>query len=598
MSYYSLRPLGLIFALVVILCGNSKAEPASQNTRSKGTAATTLDRTIVLDDGKPYKRLKFGPSWKQVLRQDLAVAQEGREERREALLSIAHISDVHLADSESPLRMEYMRELRGFRLPATEFQAAWRPHETLLTHVAEAMIQQLNAIRVGPITGRPYDFAISTGDNSDNRHLNELERFITILDGGTLQPSSGDPKLYEGVQDSTHFDPQYWHPDPGPDDQYKTKYGFPDYPGLLEAAVAPFQATGVKVPWYSAYGNHDFLIQGNFIEKDDIAPLKAMESIATGSQKMLALPKPYSKLGEVGVDVFLVEWLDPIDVTETWKTFVSRLLAAPSRTVTADPKRHIVSRQEYVQAHLDSPAKPGPPGHGFTKDNITNDTLYYSFEPVPGILGITLDTVSPAGESAGSLDRDQVAWIEARLQEVHSQYYDEDGNLVKTGNEDKLVVLFSHHHLATLTNILPDPAKPFEGRVRSDAFKKILHRYPNMVVWLNGHSHFCRVFAQQDFSGRTGGFWEVNTPSHADFPQQSRIVELVDNKDGTLSIFATLVDHAAPPETGPVTKDILRLAAINRELSANDPQVNLKVQLGTSADRNVELIVRAPFERE
>lgn len=69
----------------------------------------------------------------------------------------------------------------------------------------------------------------------------------------------------------------------------------------------------------------------------------------------------------------------------------------------------------------------------------------------------------------------------------------------------------------------------------------------------------------------------------------------MDNKDGTLSVFATLVDHAAPPETGPVTSDVLRLASINRELCANDPQVDLATELGTLDDRNVELLIPAPF---
>lgn len=564
-------------------------------------ALTTIDQAIVTDDTTTYKRLKYGQGWPTQVREELATAQNGRESRREALMCIAHVSDVHLADSESPLRIEFLRNLKGLALPLNFFQGAWRPQETLLTQVAEAMVQTLNDLARGPITGRPYDFAVSTGDNSDNRHENELERFVTMLDGGPITPSSGDPSLYEGVQDSVMFDAQYWHPDPGPADQYKTMYGFPDYPGLLEAAVVPFQAQGLNVPWYSAFGNHDYLLQGNFIEKENLDPANALEQIATGSRKILALPLFYAALELIkegsGVDLFLAEFLDPFGIDHDWPTFISRWnsLTTPAREVTADPKRHIVSRAEFVQAHLDSPATPGPVGHGFTQANIDNDTLYYTFEPVPGILGITLDTVNPGGEADGSLDQTQVQWVEARLQEVHSQYYDLGGNLVQTGNQDKLVVLFSHHHLATLTNALPDPNNLNEPRVLGGVFEALLHRYPNVVLWLNGHSHYCRTFAHPDPLGRTNGFWEVNTPSHIDFPQQSRIVELVDNKDGTLSVFATLVDHAAPPETGPVTNDILRLASISRELSANDPQINLATQLGSLQDRNVELLIEAPF---
>ncbi len=572
-------------------------------------AMTTLDQAIKISNPtEAYKKLSYGPGWQMVVRDDLASANPKRRTTRKPFLSVAHVSDIHLADSESPLRIEFLRALQGFELPADTFQGAWRPQETLLTQVVEAMVRQVNDVAVGPITGRPYDFAVSTGDNSDNRHQNELERFITSLDGGLITPSSGDPTLYEGVQDYVSYSDQYWHPDSDPNgsrvDLYKTEHGFPNYPGLLQAAVVPFQATGLKVPWYSVFGNHDYLLQGNFVTKADIAPTNAVESIATGNRKILALPVFYELLEAIkkgsGVDLFLAEWLDPYDISGSWAHFVERWTSGltPSRTVTADPKRHIYSRQEFAQAHLDSPAVPGPVGHGFTADNVASDTLYYTFEPVPGVLGITLDTVNPGGDSSGSIDQTQIAWLEARLQEVHSQYYTSQGNLVRTGNQDKVVVLFSHHTLETMTNLLPDPNDPQHPRVTAVAFEALLHRYPNVVMWMNGHSHICRVFPHADSNGRTGGFWEVNTPSHIDFPQQSRVVEVADNKDGTFSIFATLIDHAGPAENdGTVSSDILRLASISRELSANDPQISLPFQLGTPEDRNVELLIKAPFVR-
>jgi hypothetical protein len=88
----------------------------------------------------------------------------------------------------------------------------------------------------------------------------------------------------------------------------------------------------------------------------------------------------------------------------------------------------------------------------------------------------------------------------------------------------------------------------------------------------------------------------VLTAAHVDWPQQSRIVELVDNRDGTLSIFGTLVEHAAPARpTGIGAGRILDLASWSRELSFNDPQAN-PAAVGTAGDRNVELLLPAPFD--
>ncbi|GMU51968.1 MAG: metallophosphoesterase [Candidatus Xenobia bacterium] len=576
---------------------------------------TTLDRSIVTTGTGQYKTLTYGPAWTQVVRTDLgATAQPDRETRRVSLLCMPHFSDVHIIDEESPLRIEFLRNLVGAFLPKTEFQAAWRPQEMLTVFVTEAMIRQINSIGAGPTTGRPYDCAVFTGDNGDNRHQSELERFLTLLDGGQITPSTGNPDLYEGVQDNSQpFLAEYWHPEPGPQDQYKQTYGFPNYPGLLAAAVQTFQAEGLKTPYYSAYGNHDHLLQGNFPEKVNLNPQMALNQIATSTTKILALPQVFQLLEKIktgsGVDLFLAEFLDPLGINSVhdWPAFIGHWTAAstPSRQVTADPTRHLLQRTEFIQAHLDTPAVPGPVGHGFTAQNLQTGNMYYAFEPAPGILGLTLDTTNPGGENNGSIDVQQVAWMEQQIQQVSSRYYDANGNLIQTGNQDKLVILFSHHSIETMDNALPDPENPGQIRMLGGQFEQVLHRYPNVVAWLNGHTHYCRIFPHPDPTARTGGFWEVNSPSLIDFPQQARIVELVDNQDGTLSIFATLVDTAAPPETG-APGDPLSLASISRELSANDPQIldqpatknepgGLGFQIGNPNDRNVELLVKKPF---
>ena len=39
-----------------------------------------------------------------------------------------------------------------------------------------------------------------------------------------------------------------------------------DFPGLFERANDEFEALGLDIPWYSAFGNHDALVQGNSLE--------------------------------------------------------------------------------------------------------------------------------------------------------------------------------------------------------------------------------------------------------------------------------------------------------------------------------------------
>ncbi len=92
----------------------------------------------------------------------------------------------------------------------------------------------------------------------------------------------------------------------------------------------------------------------------------------------------------------------------------------------------------------------------------------------------------------------------------------------------------------------------------------------------------------------SGGFWEINTASHIDYPQQARIIEIADNVDGTWSIITTILDHAGPPSHHHLG-NTRQLAALSRELSANDPQNNLASSSGTPLDRNTELLIDNPL---
>ena len=61
--------------------------------------------------------------------------------------------------------------------------------------------------------------------------------------------------------------------------------------------------------------------------------------------------------------------------------------------------------------------------------------------------------------------------------------------------------------------------------------------------------------------------------------------------DGTLSLFATLIESAAPYRTDFHDLSAVRLASLYQELAYNAPGVRAGLA-GTPADGNVELLVR------
>ena len=537
-------------------------------------ALTTLEQTIVKGAQRgagtrgAYFRLTYGPGEPYIVRDELAPRSLASFR---GLASFVHFTDIHLTDAQSPARLEFLDRFADLACSAFPLSSAQRPQETLSLQVLEAMVRQVRRLRRGPASGKRFQFVICTGDNVDNEQLNELRWFVDSMDGGkTVVPNSGDASRYEGVQAADWGDPEYWHPDPV-SDKYKTQFGFPDYPGLLEDAIHPFATSGVGIPWLQTFGNHDGLMQGN-------APRNAaFAAIAVGGLKFDAPPpgidpcNPFVGLG--------TQWL-------------------PARPVSADPRRRLVRRNEYIAEMFNTTG--APLGHGFGPANQGLDAIaYYIRDDPPLFRFVSLDTVNPGGHADGSLGAKQFAWLRERLIEVHGSYYAEDGSLVTTSNTDRLVVLFSHHGLRSLVNPIqaPNPDDPSSNdlpRVLADQVEALLHRFPNVIAWVNGHSHENIVTPRPDPAGRTAGFWDIGTAAHVDWICQCRTVEVCLRADGTLSIFCTMVDHAAPadPANAP---GLLRLASIHRELAGNDFQYGFASKgPGAPEDRNVELLLPAP----
>jgi len=593
---------------------------AGAQSGSDTLGQTTLDQKIVGDGDPDFQQLSLGPGEGYVVREDgIGTAEAGRAQRRESLLYFGQLSDFQLADEESPARVEF--------LDFGPFSSAWRTNEALLAHQADAMIRQLNAftgaspVPSGDGTSRPMDFTINTGDAADSQQLNETRWVRTLAEGGTLAPGSGvdpatsgnaicgllapliadanAPQKYTGVQDFDDFVEGPLHQYYDPDHPSGAHAQWPSYPNLMDAAQAPFEAAGLDVPHYLTFGNHDALVQGN------AAANVAYELVATGCIK------PMSPLtGDMDT---LAEALAGIDLS----SLLSTLSTDPAKValVPPDPARQFVSKKQYKRVFLDGNQADG---HGFGFIDPAEESAsrgaagYYAWNPEPGIRFIALDTVSEAGvigpSSDGNIDDPQFQWLRGEIAEAEAA--------------DELVILFSHHAIPSLSADVPDELAPpcldtsgddvnagcdLDPRNSAplhlgDDMTAYLHQHPNVIAWVGGHSHQNTVDPFPNPSG-DGGFWSIRVAAEADWPQQSRLLEIFDNGDGTLSLFGTILDHASPataaaPGSDATGMDVDALASLGRTIGYNDGQYGAEgcnpTCEGGPDDRNVELLIADP----
>ncbi|MEW1796328.1 MULTISPECIES: TIGR03767 family metallophosphoesterase [Streptomyces] len=507
---------------------------------------TTLESLATPRAGNAtFRRLGDGPGWRRVVREQFASAKSGREDRRTVLSSFVQLTDLHVTDVQHPVRTEYVR---------SESSGAWRPHEALSVAGGVSLIERINALGTGPATGAPLAFAMTTGDNTDNNSLCELDWYLTLMSGGLVTPNSGDPQAYEGVQNSGMR--MYWHPEDGAPDADK-RLGYPRIEGFLEAALRPVRSPGLALPWYSTVGNHDSLASGAYSDRTGF-----LAEFAVGTRKLYDIPDPDA-----------VALLARISGGETADggALISLLRREKRRmrTVTADPRRAPFTPLQYLTAHLDSAhTGAGPVGHGYTKDNLDQATLDYTFPMGENVTGVSLDTTDHGGHFTGSVGTGQLRWLERILKE----------------HRDGYVVLFTHHNSWTMGNKRPDPARPGEARHDGNEVVALLREHRSAVAWINGHSHRNVVLPH-------GSFWEISTASHIDFPQLARVVEIADNKDGTLSLFTTLIESAAPRETDFTDLSQSGLASLYRELALNAPGSRQDLA-GLKDARNTELLLR------
>lgn len=538
------------------------ADPRPRALRPHGT---TLSSAAAAEVGPGYRKLTAGPGWPMVVRTDLVDADPTRDERREPVSAFTQFTDLHITDAQSPVRFEYLHPL---------LSGAFRPQETLGAVATTRLVQRVNRLAGAPVTGRPLDFMITTGDSTDNHEQVELDWYFGLLNGGRVAQNTGADDRYEGVQDSG--DPLYWHPDGQVRDQYRA-LGFPVLPGLLTDATREFDSPGLRIPWYATFGNHDNAILGTLPSTG----MPNLDEHYTSSRKVIGRDEADSRRVAGMLQ-------DPQHRQQASRALDTR--EGIIRDIAPDQRRAPFSTEEFLRAHVD-PANtgPGPVGHGFGPDEVQADAAYYTFRIAPGVTGIGMDSTNTAGFAEGSLGLEQFQWLERTLAAGSSRYFDEFGDEQHHAVSDELFVLFSHHTSTTMNALLPDDRRPGEIRKPGGAVVQLLHRFPNVLAWVNGHSHRNEILAHRADEPERG-FWEINTASHVDFPQLARIIELVDNGDGTLSLFTTLIEADSPYSTDYADRSPAALGALYRELSFNDPHAD-HTQVGGAADRNAELLI-------
>lgn len=350
------RVVTLIAVVAAVAAGGSPGTTAAADC-----PGSTLRCTLV--DPRGVGLLQPGPGEPLPDRGELAPA--GRVTK--TLATFAQISDAHVTDEESPLRVEVIDPLGG------SVSSAFRPQESLTAQVLAATEVSVNALRPA--------FVLVTGDLIDNAQRDELGWALRILHGGSVQPDSGAAG-YAGVQSASAADPLLYRPD----------VDAPRHPGLLADAQRAFVAQGMRARWLPLVSNHELLVQG-------VVPADAeLRRVAVGRRK---LTDPSS----AALALARGKRLDRAALT----ALLAAGRAGSTLSVEPDGARVPMATGEAVR-RIAAAAGVGP-----RASLLARGMLAYARTVAPGVVLIALDSADRAGGGDGVIPAFERAWLASQL---------------------------------------------------------------------------------------------------------------------------------------------------------------------------------------
>jgi metallophosphoesterase (TIGR03768 family) len=471
--------------------------------------ATTLDKTIVPDTipaGAPtvfpyelakyeahgYGGWRYGPGLPAVRRFDLMPGSCDGASVTSAvrLLHFFAITDIHITDVQSPAQAIYFGYKGGL-------SSAYSGVMLFTHHVLDAAVQTINALH----RQDPIDFGISLGDTCNNTQYNELRWYIDVLDGRPIDPDSG--------------------------------VGHGSAPGARRDYLDGYEATGLDrtIPWYQARGNHDHFWMG-FLAVNDYLRRTYVGQDILNIGNALTDPRGADSRG------FYMGCLDGrTPCGDIMGIGPVADFATPPRVLAADPNRRSLSKAEWMSEFFTTASSP--PGHGFERAGVDAGFACYTFEPrsdVPLRVIVLDDTQrddepNVHGYGHASLDQERYDWLARELDRGQA-----DG---------QLMIIAAHAPIGVEAAGSPMSWGSAACVSEAELLAK-LHSYPNLILWAAGHRHRNAITALRspDADRPELGFWEVETASLRDFPQQFRTFEIVANGDDTVSIVTTDVDPA------------------------------------------------------